>query len=104
MAERTTNGIRPPILSQFVTLRFRSLINRKPIVLPRSIGPALPAIKRLGLTRSWLNEARTIAESARVAALGLLTQCHAIVCPTAKVTGAFLLRRNAAFEWLSSLL
>jgi len=49
----------------------------------------------LGLTRSWLNEARTIAESARVAALVLLTQCYAIVCRTAKVTGALLLRRNA---------
>ncbi len=32
------------------------------------------------------------AESARVAALGLLTQCHA------KVTGALLLRRNASTQ------
>ena len=36
MAEHTTKGIRPPILSQFVTLRLRSLINRKPIVLQRT--------------------------------------------------------------------
>ena len=48
MAERTTKGIRPPILSQFVTLRLRSLINRKPIVLPRSIGARSTGYKALG--------------------------------------------------------